>query len=162
MIPLAAIPWRSVGLAALAVVLFVSGWGYGARGVQTKWDAERAEQSAAALDASETARREERRRTLAQSEIAHDATVQTEQSHVAAVAAAVAADGLRHRTAELARRCTGNSAAAATSPAASTPGELLADLQRRIDTAAGEFAQYADASHTAGRACERSYDALTP
>lgn len=39
--------------------------------------------------------------------------------------------------------------------------DLLTGLFGRIDDAAGRLAEFADAAHIAGLACERSYDALT-
>jgi hypothetical protein len=33
-------------------------------------------------------------------------------------------------------------------------------VQRRLDDAADQLARFADASHTAGLACQRSYEAL--
>ncbi|AVF41549.1 hypothetical protein AL486_19020 [Pandoraea apista] len=39
--------------------------------------------------------------------------------------------------------------------------DLLAGLFSRADQAAGDLAKFADATHIAGLACERSYDALT-
>ncbi|VVE82811.1 DUF2514 family protein [Pandoraea sputorum] len=38
--------------------------------------------------------------------------------------------------------------------------DLLAGLFGRVDDAAGRLAEFADAAHIAGLACERSYDAL--
>jgi hypothetical protein len=53
-------------------------------------------------------------------------------------------------------------------PSGSTPTyggtdalDLLTGLLGRIDDAAGRLAEFADAAHIAGLACERSYDALT-
>lgn len=53
-------------------------------------------------------------------------------------------------------------------PATAAPGgtpaqaaeRVLADVQQRLDAAAERIARFADQSHIAGVACERSYDAL--
>lgn len=47
-------------------------------------------------------------------------------------------------------------------PATDTPGRLLAEMFRRLDSFAGELARFADEARIAGLTCERSYDALTP
>ena len=39
---LAALPWRSIGAAVLAAVVFAGGWQFGANRVTAKWDAEKA------------------------------------------------------------------------------------------------------------------------
>lgn len=75
-----------------------------------------------------------------------------------------AAVGLRDRARQLAAaaRCPARSAeAAASSPPAEAPGDLLADMLLRIDEAAGELGRHADQSRLAGQLCERAYDALT-
>ena len=54
------------------------------------------------------------------------------------------------------------STAAVGSPPADPAGDLLAELQRRLDEAADGIAAHADAARIAGQACQQSYDALTP
>lgn len=70
---------------------------------------------------------------------------------------------LRSRIATL----TANTCTVAKSPATDDRGKttqaalnLLDDVQRRLDEATDGIAQFADAAHIAGTACERSYDAL--
>lgn len=59
------------------------------------------------------------------------------------------------------RRATPHPTTGSTGPTAERdPLDLLADVQRRIDEAAGQLAEYADAARIAGSACERQYDAL--
>ena len=51
-----------------------------------------------------------------------------------------------------------------TTPGGGTPAntapDLLADVQRRLDEATDGIARFADSAHNAGRACERSADAI--
>lgn len=54
-----------------------------------------------------------------------------------------------------------NLASVRAGPAASSPGDLLTELHRRADEAAGQFAAIAVARGAAGQICERAYDALT-
>lgn len=59
------------------------------------------------------------------------------------------------------RRAAAHPTAGSAGPTAERdPIDLLADVQRRIDEAAGQLAEYADAARIAGSACERQYDAL--
>lgn len=81
-----------------------------------------------------------------------------------AAAAAVAADGLRSRVAALAatcRRAADDSTPVAAGAAASAPADLFTDVFARLDAAAGELAQYADAARIAGEQCAADYTALT-
>ena len=131
-----------------------------------KYDAERTKAAlSAAVDqvkAVDRARADEQRRTAAQTEIAN-AAIQTAK---AAQADARIADAARR---ELLARAT------ALANAASRPGDsdsvsggtsagdaavLLADVLGKIDQRTQELAEFADAAHIAGRACEQSYDAL--
>ena len=68
------------------------------------------------------------------------------------------ADVARYRAAA---RAASGSGAATSGPTTGDALDLLADLFSRADQAAGELAEFADAAHAAGLACERSYDALT-
>ena len=129
-----------------------------------------AERAAAALRASEErnkavdeARAEEQRRTTEQARIANEATKHAEDARADARAAGGTADKLRARVAQLvaASRAASNSAAADSSQAAGDPLDVLADVLGRADKRAGDLAAYADATHIAGAACERAYDALT-
>lgn len=53
-----------------------------------------------------------------------------------------------------------NSTAAAVSPAASSPGLVLADMLGRVEEAGRRLAAEADRRRTAGVECEQRYDAL--
>lgn len=81
-----------------------------------------------------------------------------------AAAAVVAADSLRGRVAALAatcRRAAEDPAPVGAGAAASAPADLFTDVFARLDAAAGELAQYADAARIAGEQCAADYHALT-
>jgi len=150
--------------AALALALL-------ALGVQTnrladaKLDA--AEQLAtaehAARTAIEAARTEEQRRTAEVQKAADEAHKSLARARADADAAADAGRRLRERIAAATAGCraaTGDPSAASSGEATDATSDLLADVQRRLDEAADGIARFADHAATAGRACERGYDAL--
>lgn len=123
-----------------------------------------ARMEAASRQAEQTARSEEQRRAAAIQEIADETLAELEQARADVAAAADAGERLRQRAAALAARCGGPAGGAAPAeggPAAPAAGTLLADVQRRLDQAAGELAAHADAAGAAGRACERAYGTLS-
>lgn len=129
--------------------------------------AQHAEQLRAMFEAARlaevAARAEEQRRSAALQKAADDATQALDRARADAAAAADAGQRLRDRLAAVASACRpapSHPAAAAPGPAASAPADMLAYVQRRLDAAADGIAGHADAAATAGRACERSYDAL--
>ncbi|MCO5412832.1 DUF2514 family protein [Ralstonia mojiangensis] len=157
----------------MAIVALVLSYGVG-RVQQHSSDTNvfQAERNKAALDAAraqlkavDEARVEGRRRTVEISEIANEATQQVVIARADARAAGAAADKLRARVEQLVAtgRAAGNPTVAGASP--SQPGgdplDVLVDVLRRTDGAAGELGEYADNLKTAGLACERSYGALT-
>lgn len=105
------------------------------------------------------ARDEERAITAAQKESTDVALKDAAAARADAASAASVADRLRQRATDLARRCT-SAAAQPGSPPASSPGDVLADMQRRLEAAGRELARYGDESRIAGRACESAYDAV--
>ncbi|MGN5354318.1 DUF2514 family protein [Ralstonia sp. L16] len=130
-----------------------------------------AERTAAALDSArdqikavDEARIEEQRRTHEISEIANEATHQIAIARADARAASAAADRLRARVDQLATasRAAGYSSAVRAGPGqpSGDPLDVLVDVLRRTDGAAGELGEYADNLKAAGLACERTYDAL--
>ncbi|AEI76565.1 bacteriophage-related signal peptide protein [Cupriavidus necator N-1] len=123
-----------------------------------------AEQARQVAEAVNAARLEEQRRTAAQTEIANAAIQQAEAARVDARAADTARRELLARATALANasRGPGDPATVGGGAPAATPVDLLADVLGRADARAGELAAALDASHGAGRTCERSYDALTP
>ena len=118
----------------------------------------------AGRQAVEDARAEEQRRTAAVQEIANEAQKELDVARSDADAARSAGERLRDRIAQLTAACraaASNPDAANAGAPAEVPADLLADVQRRLDEAADGIAGFADKSAAAGKACERSYDALT-
>ena len=117
-----------------------------------------------ALLAERAARLEEQRRTAEVQKAADEAQQQLEQARADAAAAATAGQRLRERIAQLAatacRPAAGKATTASAGPATDSTADLLARLQQRLDDAADRIAEFADRAHTAGTACQRSYDAL--
>ncbi len=125
--------------------------------------AETAQRAQAAASASEAYRTEEQRRVAAHQEISHVAELDQTRAVAERRTADSAGQRLQQRFAAAASRCAApaDPAAAPSSSAAGAAGDLLIEVQRRIDEAAGELADAADRARIAGLACERSYDALT-
>lgn len=122
------------------------------------------QQEQTAREAVAKARAEDQRRYANLMEIAENAQTELDRARADAAGAADAAGRLRQRIATLtAARCpaASDTAAAGSSASADPAGDLLADVQRRLDEAATDLAGFADRARTAGAACERSYDALT-
>ena len=95
--------------------------------------------------------------------ISIDAKKSSDTASAAARAADATADILRKRVADLVAASRHSTTPSGSSPAGggTDPLDLLAGLFSRADKAAGELAEFADAAHIAGLACERSYNALT-
>jgi hypothetical protein len=133
-----------------------------------KYEADRTKAAlSAAVDqvrAVERARDEEQRRTAAQTEIANAAIQNAKSAQADARIADAARRELLARVTALvnASRSAGNTNAVGGGPSAGDAAGLLADVLGKIDQRAQELAEFADAAHIAGQACERSYDALMP
>lgn len=157
-------PYLLCGGLLIGACLYIDDRGYqrGAGDVRAEWGKAQAKAAEIALVAERAARAEEQRRVAAQQEIVND--------HANDVAAArrdnddarVAGDQLRAQINRVTAACL-----AARDPALAGGGttadatiDMLAELQRRADDAAERIARYADEASAAGRACERSYDAL--
>jgi hypothetical protein len=158
----------ALGLAGLAAAgaawLHHSGEVSGRAEVQQRWDAETAVRAKTAIRAFEQNAAIGEARDKTQAEIANATEKRNLRTSVAAAGAAVAGDGLRQRFAAVAATCgaaTPNPPDGGAAPPTSTTGDLLADVQRRIDEAAGVVAVFADAAHSAGLGCQRERDALT-
>lgn len=151
---------RLITTVALLAAIGAGLWGIHHHGYVKGSDAVRAEWA----DAKERQRivdaAERTRRDAAQLEISRDALAELSRARVADVAAAAAGNRLRDAFAATLKRC-GATAAAPGGTAASSPADLLAYVQRRIDAVAVELAATADDRGTAGRACERAYETLT-
>lgn len=122
----------------------------------------RASSEQQALTASNNARAAEAQIHATQEGAINAANLATSAAQADAVDARSASDRLRQRAKVLAAaNCpAGNPETVTSSPPASTPGDLLADMLERIDGAASVIAQYADRARIAGQACERSYGAV--
>lgn len=153
--------WLALLVAALGVGCMEK-----SRHAQTRAEfAEARAEAAAATARYEAAQRtEESRRAAAVTEARNEATKELERAR-ADGAAADAAGGRLRSALDIAARalasCGDPRVADGSAPAPAT-GRVLADVQRRIDEAAGILAAHADRSRVAGQACERSYDSLTP
>jgi hypothetical protein len=131
---------------------------------KTERKAEHDAADAAAIKADAEYRAREQQWATAQKEIADEADRKITQVRADAAIAAAAAGRLQQRVASLvaeARRAAANPGTASASAPASDPIDLLADLQRRADEAAGIMARVADERGAAGDACVSAYNALT-
>jgi len=111
------------------------------------------------------ARQEEQRRAQAQEEARAHGKEERTIDNAGAAGADAAGQRLRDESARLAASvsCTGTDTAAVTRGQAATRAAMvLSDLLARADERAGDLAKAYDAARTAGRQCEREYDALTP
>lgn len=132
---------------------------------RAEFAAYRADAMAAAAKAADDNARETARRLQVQSEVIHAEVQRSQAIQVAAARAAAAHDSLRSELARIAAR--GRAAAAdpeagPESQAAGAAAAMLADLLDRCSARRRELAEFADRAHSAGLACQRSYDALTP
>jgi hypothetical protein len=132
---------------------------------KTKHAEQRTEWEHATRVAVEDARTEEQRRYTALQGVIDEAEQKLARANADADAASDAGERLRKRLSELAGSCRigpSHSSAPGAGQAADATGDMLADLQRRLDEAANGIAKFADSAHTAGIACQSSYGALTP
>jgi Protein of unknown function (DUF2514) len=164
------VPWRLVGWALLAALVFGAGWeAQGWRkdaeisAINEDRSRERETQAHAQAKAVDDARTEERRITDVQTRNANEAIKQLKAAQASALAADAAGRELRARIAALANaaRRPDDPAAVAAGAATRDPVLLLADVLGRADQRAGDLAKYADAARIAGRQCERDYGVLT-
>lgn len=123
----------------------------------------KAETKDAELKAIQEVRKEEGRRIAALQGVIDESKKDLEGARAAAAAASDAGQRLRDQLAALRRRgLAANPGAPGSRAPADATGDLLAQLQRRLDAAADGTSRFADESHIAGKACERAYRALTP
>lgn len=111
------------------------------------------------------ARQEEQRRAQAQEEARAHGKEERTIDGAGAAGADAAGQRLRNEAGQFAAAisCPGaDTAAVARGQAATRAAMVLSDLLARSDERAGELAKAYDAARTAGRQCEREYDALTP
>lgn len=155
-----------LGVAAIiGAGLYLDHRGYqrGADDVRAEWGRAQVKAAEAALAAEQAARAEEQRRIAAQLEIVDGTIHDLAAARRDADGARAAGDQLRAQINRATAAClaAGNPALGGGSAAAGATADLLADVQRRLDEAANGIARHADEARAAGRACERSYDALT-
>lgn len=159
-------------VAALVGALALAGWQYlraeraekATADVRAEFASYRADAMAAAARAADDNARETARRLHVQSEVIHAEVQRFQQIQAGAARAAAAHDGLRGELARIAAR--GRAAAAdpqagPESQAAGSASAMLADLLDRCSARRRELAEFADRAHSAGLACQQSYDALT-
>jgi hypothetical protein len=121
--------------------------------------------SQAALQADEAQRAIETARVTAQAEVQDEYDSKVAAAQADAASAVAASGSLQHRyAAALAalRRAGSHPAAPGVSPAVpgADPADLLADMQHRLDAAAGQLADVAVARGLRAAECEADYDAL--
>ncbi|RCW95878.1 MULTISPECIES: DUF2514 family protein [Kosakonia] len=162
--------WLKVITVLISIALFWAGDHHGAMQANNAWRikwAQRDRDDANALAQRQAQERaEEHRRQRAADAERKQADEERASAQADADAAKRAGDKLHKSVAELrnslARSETGKlSALAAERATREKAGILLADLLRESDAAAGEYAKEADRAYTAGRSCERTYDAVT-
>ncbi|MFJ4055099.1 DUF2514 domain-containing protein [Pseudomonas sp. NPDC089743] len=157
---------------ALLLALLASYWGVYQHGRSVE-RAEAAQASAqrdsgdrlAEVIGERSARQEEQRRAMAQEEARAHAQEERTIADAGAAGADAAGQRLRDESAKFAATisCPGaDTAAVARGQAATRAAMVLSDLLARADARAGELAKAHDAARSAGRQCEREYDALTP
>ena len=131
--------------------------------VRTAWTLQRAQATEAALAQATAYRIEEQRRQTAHQEIIDEADRKILAARADAVIADAASGRLQQRIASLVaatREAARHPGVAVPSAPAGDPVELLADLQRRADQAAGDMARIADERGEAGSACVAAYESL--
>lgn len=146
----------------LLALLSFTGWQWYQRG-QAEAEAikqeERAKQAEAAWQVEHAARYEERANVERLEGVVNEAHDKNQQISDAARRADRSALGLREYANQLAAQCraTPGATPASGSEATTSPGDLLAHMQRGSDEAAGVFANYADRLRVAAEACAASY-----
>ncbi len=126
-----------------------------------RWQVVQAQEAVDRAAQEQANRAEENRRFTKIQEIADDATKELALARADADAADAAGDRLRAKVRDLSLSLAAlNPGSPGNSEAGTATVDLLVGVQQRLDEAAGGIARYADEASAAGRACERSYDAL--
>lgn len=160
--------WPYIAGAALFIgaYLYIDHRGYqrGADDVRAEWGAASLEAANKAIEQEKKNRTEEQRRFAAQMEAVNAHGEEVAAARRDAAGASAAGDRLRSQIGGIIATCraAGNSGTPAGSTATGAAIDLLPQLQFRLDEAADGIARHADEASAAGRACERSYDALKP
>ncbi|EGA6506629.1 DUF2514 family protein [Salmonella enterica] len=124
---------------------------------QFEWSKRDEADRTAQLKQEKEQRNEELRRQKETQEIINHAEQEKQKALADAITANDAADRLRRKIASIRREL----AASETSRVSAETANLFADLYEESDRRAGEIARYADAAASAGRVCERTYEAVT-
>ena len=148
-----------VAAGVTVVAAFLGGALLGRQAVKADWAAEREQQDRAQVQAIESARADERKLSDAVDESASRARDEIVQLRIARAGADAESVRLRQRIAAIV--AAGRAAPAWGGDAAGDPIGVLGRVLAESDALAGEYAAAADASRTAGIACQRSYEALS-
>jgi hypothetical protein len=127
--------------------------------LRADWAKEREELAATALRETEKTRALEQAQHDREREAQNAAQKALAQRDQDLAVALTAADRLRQRTIAATGRCitAGSPSAATTGAPEPATGDLLAELQRRLDEAAGQLADYADRAVIDARSCEAAW-----
>ncbi|EAM7985688.1 DUF2514 family protein [Salmonella enterica] len=133
---------------------------------QFEWSKRDEADRTAQLKQEKEQRNEELRRQKETQEIINHAEQEKQKALADAITANDAADRLRRKIASIRRELAASetsrvSADVARRQTAAETANLFADLYEESDRRAGEIARYADAAASAGRVCERTYEAVT-
>ncbi|WP_176443149.1 DUF2514 family protein [Pseudomonas segetis] len=151
---------RNLAIVATLLAVFLSGaWINGARweANHTAYVADVERRNSIALD---QARSEEQRRQTAIEGIRKDAQDKIDAAAIDATVAGATADGLRAELDRIKRARSSCASATNGSQAGADSTAVLTDLLEEVERAGRAMAQEAQRRGNAGRACEKSYDAL--
>lgn len=164
--------WKPLG--ALVVVVgalwlthhlgYSSGYDAADTAWNDKWSKRDKTDAEARLTFTQDQRRIELTRQANIDQIQRDADEETRKANAARAAAQRTADqlqsGIRAAIARLQQRSSSDTGTASSGKAGANAGDLLADLYREIDAAAGEYAEEADRRGRIAMTCEKAYDAI--
>lgn len=139
--------------------------GIGADRVRAEWNAEKVVQQQAALKEGAANAAETQRRLSAMQGVINEQATQIARERADADAARASRGRLLDQQAKFIASARGSAGSnPAPGPVSQTTGDaldLLSNLFSESDEASGILAQALDAAHSAGLACQRSYEALT-
>lgn len=160
-----------IALAVLVMALIAAGLGWQhhntkliAKGDKQGYERAWKEMQGRELEAVRRGRAQEAADTKKATKEAEDARQELAATRTALADAERAGSRMRGLIATATKRsraCPAQAPASGGSPPADTTGDLLAEVQRRLEEAENGTIRFADESHLAGRTCERLYDAMT-
>ncbi|EFM18621.1 DUF2514 family protein [Pantoea sp. aB] len=131
---------------------------------QGKWDRRDKTDAESRLAFTQQQRRDELARQAAIDKLQREADEENRKANADRIAAERAADrlqsGIQSAIAQLQQRRGSDTGTATSGKAGRTPGDLLTQLYREIDSTAGELAAEADRRGRVALTCERAYDAI--